>query len=410
MDTCESTSNDGIANAEPPRTVNSGDESTTTAKALQPTTVNVHTLTDRALQFLSTASNETLAACLLGLSATTYFILGRLGLVLIGVASGVVLHAAWEEGIHGSGDEQVHAEVVQRRTELGLDIVHRILDRRILKVGKEADDENEEAAAKIAASKTLDYSGFSHDTSSALNALTDAIIRDYVKWWYSPILPSELAFPATCRRTLTAFILSISTHLSRKRPADTFLDFLTNSSSIVIVFLSELSVALAASPNASAPEAVHAYLGLKPQSSLANVLDIQHQQRKLDIVADDILENYLEPSTFKCEPTRVFLREILAKVVLEMTIQSCSKPEWINGWIVYLLEEAEPELMSATDAGTGGSTVNDSQRSQTHGPSLEEAASGTQKVQRKKDADHKRRVSRAEEAMDEAMQEAKRLT
>ncbi|KAK5171651.1 hypothetical protein LTR04_000016 [Oleoguttula sp. CCFEE 6159] len=353
MDTHESTSNDSIAIPEPPMTVNSGDESNTTAKALQPAAANVQALTDRALQFLSTASNETLAACFLGLSATTYFIFGRLGLVLIGIVSGVVLHAAWEEGIHGGGDEQIQAEVVQRRKELGIDIVHRVLDRRISKVGKEADDESEKAAAKLAARKTLGYSGFGHDTASALNALTDAIIRDYVN---------------------------------------------------------ELSIALAASPNASAPDAVHAYLGLKPQSSLANVLDIQHQQSKLGTVADDILQNYLEPSVFKCEPARVFLREILAKVVLEMTIQSCSKPEWINGWIVYLLEEAEPDLMNAIDAGMGGSTVNDSRRSQKHDPSLEEASSGTQEAQRKKGADHKRRVSRAEEAMDEAMQEAKRLT
>ncbi|KAK5278106.1 hypothetical protein LTR16_008990, partial [Cryomyces antarcticus] len=149
MDTHESTSNDSIAIPEPPMTVNSGDESNTTAKALQPAAANVQALTDRALQFLSTASNETLAACFLGLSATTYFIFGRLGLVLIGIVSGVVLHAAWEEGIHGGGDEQIQAEVVQRRKELGIDIVHRVLDRRISKVGKEADDESEKAAAKL---------------------------------------------------------------------------------------------------------------------------------------------------------------------------------------------------------------------------------------------------------------------
>src|SRR6266480_6019842 len=46
---------------------------------------------DRAIDFLSSASNETLGACLVGLGATTYFILGRVGLVVIGVAGGIVL-------------------------------------------------------------------------------------------------------------------------------------------------------------------------------------------------------------------------------------------------------------------------------------------------------------------------------
>ena len=87
-----------------------------------------------------------------------------------------------------------------------------------------------------------------------------------------------------------AFLLSLSNHLSRKRPVDTFLDFVTNSSSIVIVFLNELAAALNASPNASAQDAVATYLELKPDSSLANVLDSKHQEKKLNLVANDILE------------------------------------------------------------------------------------------------------------------------
>src|SRR5277367_4066951 len=50
-------------------------------------------LTNATLNFLSTASNETLGAFVVGLAASTYLVLGRLGLVLIGAVGGVILHA-----------------------------------------------------------------------------------------------------------------------------------------------------------------------------------------------------------------------------------------------------------------------------------------------------------------------------
>ena len=165
-----------------------------------------------------------------------------------------------------------------------------------------------------------------------------------LSYWYSPVLPTELGFPQSCRKILTNFILSLSTNLSRKRPADSFIEFTTNSSSIVIVFLNELSAALSSSPNSAAPDAVQTYLRMKPQCNLASIMDQKHQQRKLQMVADDILESYLDPSVYRTPVTRVFLQKILAHVVLEMTIEKCSRAEWINEWIVYLLEEGEPSL------------------------------------------------------------------
>ena len=121
---------------------------------------------------------------------------------------------------------------------------------------------------------------------------------------------------------------------------------------------------------------------------------MQQQERKLSLVADDILQNFLDPATYTCLPVKTFLQEILSGLVLEMTIKACSKPEWINGWIVYLLEEGEPELMNVIDAGVEETM------------SASETASTSDTVNKK---GHKRRVSRAEEAMQEAMLEAKRL-
>ena len=204
----------------------------------------------------------------------------------------------------------------------------------------------------------------------------------------------ENKFPESCRQTFTSFIRRFSSHLARKRTADPFLDFLANGASIIIVFLNELGTALQASQRQSPEDAVKTYLHFQPESNLANVLSRQQQERKLSLVADDILQNFLDPAAYSCPPVRTFLQEILSGLVLETTIKACSKPEWINNWIVYLLEGGEPELMNVIDAGMG----------ETMGASR--TASTNDTVNKK---GHERRVSRAEEAMQEAMLEAKRL-
>ncbi|KAF2478240.1 uncharacterized protein BDR25DRAFT_250928 [Lindgomyces ingoldianus] len=373
--------------------------------------INLKTLTDRTLHFLATASNETLGACLIGLGAGTYLVLGRVGLLLIGVMGGVVLHASWEGHVNSIGENKGQSQEARKR-ELGIDVVHRVLDWRDIAVkgNEKSSDDDSNMDVKLYSGKELDYSEFRPETAAALTELTDAVIRDYVKWWYSPILPTELSFPSACRQTLTAFLLSISAHLSRKRPADTFVDFVTNSSSIMIVFFNELSVALAATPGTSASEAIDAYLESKPESSLGNILDTQNQSKKLDMVAEDILQNYLDPKTYNCKPAQIFLRKVLAQLILDMTISTCSKPDWINGWIVYLLEDGEPDLINVIDAGVEGSSgqlenVKNAVEKQEKAVETEASLEEKRNV-----ANHKRVVSRAQEAMDEAMREAQRLS
>ncbi|OAP59049.1 hypothetical protein AYL99_06347 [Fonsecaea erecta] len=346
---------------------------------------------DATLKFFANASNETLGACAVGLCASTYLVLGRVGLVLIGAVGGVVLHATWENR-YGGGLDGESKEINQRRKELGIEVAQRVLDWR---EGREKpkDEEDDSLVDSRVELKTLDYTDFEPETRAALTNLTDAVIRDYVQAWYSPLLPKDRSFPATCRRTFTSFVLSFANHLSRKRTADPVLDFFANSTSIIIVFLNELSTALKASSNQDAETAVKTYLQFQPDSNLANVLSKEQQERKLSLVADDILQNFLEPQSYNCPPVKTFLREVLSGLVLETTIDMCSKPEFINGWIVYLLEGGEPELMNAIDAG-----VED----------MNEAMS-----QAKENDDvgkiHDRRMSKAEEAMQEAMREAQRL-
>ena len=357
------------------------------------TSDRVRDLTTRALDFLSRASNETLAGIVIGLGACTYLVLGRFGLVLIGTVVGVGLHATWE-GNNGPG-QAGDAEKSLRRKEMGIEIVSRTLDwadARNLPVGETVSGaaETKSADTSKAAGQT-GYDDFKPATKGALGTFTDAVIRDYVKWWYSPILPAEESFPEACRATLVGFIRAISNHLSKKRAADPFLDFLANSASIVIVFLNELSTALQASQRQTSEESIRTYLHYQPDSNLANVLDATQQDRKLKLVADDILQTYTASNTYNCPPVKAFLQQILSGLILEQVIEMAARPEYINSWIVWLFE-LEPELSNIIDSGIESATEHTDVKSVL-----------------RENTGHRRRVSRAEEAMQQAMVEAQRL-
>lgn len=189
-----------------------------------------------------------------------------------------------------------------------------------------------------------------------------------------------------------------------------------NSSSIMIVFLSELSGALSQGPNLFPAEAVYSYLSANPESSLANVLSQDQQSKKFKLIAEDMLENFLDKQSYNCDPARTFLREILAGVILEMTLKSCSKPEWINGWIVYLLEDGEPDFNQAIDAGMNAKDdLLSSPFNDFDGNVGNVGLAKPQKKKQERDGRnqahrHMKRLSKAEEAMEEAMEEAKRLS
>ncbi len=140
-------------------------------------------VTDAALHFLSNASNETLGACAVGLCASTYLVLGRVGLVLIGTVGGIVLHATWEASNAGSAAGQSGTgDASRRRKELGIEVVRRTLDWGDTSKRVENDSESvSEYVEASTAAKALGYNDFRPATKSALIALTDAVIRDYVK-------------------------------------------------------------------------------------------------------------------------------------------------------------------------------------------------------------------------------------
>ncbi|KAK4164821.1 PXA domain-containing protein [Cladorrhinum sp. PSN259] len=364
---------------------------------------NEEDLTTKAFKFLATATPGTLGGVAVGLAATTYLVLGKLGLVLMGAFGGIVTFIQWE---------QRNIEVARIvRGERGVDLLARMLDARSNSKNKEDEEKEDKEVALIRAFEDLQP-----ETREALHELVDAIIDNYVKWWYIPVVPGEKFFPMACRKTLTSFITSVANHLSRKRPTDAFLDFLTNSSSIVIVFFSELSNAfkeLPADSTLSAADAVYQYLAAHPESSLANLLNQRQQAGKFRMVAEDLL-NFLERPTYECDPARVFLREILANVVLEMTLQSCSKAEWINSWIVYLLEQGEPDISQAIDVGmqTGPDAAFADIDGNVGNIGLlkgNRSSFDQERARRKESLAHKKKLSKAEEEMELAMEEMKLL-
>lgn len=409
-------SDDGIEQPPPTKQDNSNPPATAAASSPTPASNSplLQALTDRALDFLSHASNETLGACLVGLGASTYFVLGRVGLVIIGVASGVVLHATWADVRGDQRDLATRQAEEERKRETGLDIARRLMEWR----SDARLDSPPAEDAKVYATQDLEYAAaFGPEAVTALNTFTDAVIKDYVHYWYDPTVPGEMSFPVSCRRTFMAFVLSLSGHLQHQRPADAFMTFMTNASSMIIVFLHELSLALNASPNSSPEEAISAYLQMKPDSSLAYMLDEKAQKLKLADTAETILQDYLDPKSYNCPPVHSFLKQILAQLVLGYTVELCSRPEWINDWIVYGLEESETtkEVMDIVDAGVEGrstatiSKVADRPSEPEHSP-VQSNKEGTADITSKPAVTHRRQVSLAEEAMDEAMQEAKRLT
>lgn len=367
-------------------------------------------LVAKLLEFLSTATPRALGGVAAGLSLVTYLFLGRIGLVLIGAFGGVVLFVSYEAK---------HPEVSRAvRGEAGNDTIQRLL-QQLKDAARETDGDDQDATED---QLLRSFDDFRPKTREAMKGFVDAVIRDYVKWWYTPIVPSDRSFPLASRKLFSSFLLSISNHLARKRPADVFLDFLTNSTSMVIVFFSELSAAFAELPpdsNVTSIDAVYNYLASNPDSNLSSLLNQQTQSSKFHMIADDFL-SYLEQSACNAEVVRVFSREIFANIILESTLRTCSQPEWINGWIVYLLEAGEPDFNQAIDVGMQsnrdanpgilpdldhGAATGTMYTAQTTSPEDEDDEAQAKDTE----SNHKKKLSKADEEMEEAMEEMKRL-
>ncbi|KAI0395398.1 hypothetical protein F5Y17DRAFT_423445 [Xylariaceae sp. FL0594] len=353
------------------------------------------------LQFLSTATPETLGAIAVALAAVVFLVLGQIGLLLIGAGAGIAAFTVWES----QNPDLAKAIRGEKR--------HALLDGLYDSKGdgtgtKHAEDEEQELAA---VAQSLD--DFLPETREALHEFVDAVIRDYVDWWYGPIVPSDKSFPLACRKVLTRFILNFSNRLRRKRPADAFVDFVTHSCSIVIVFFSEMAAAyseLPADTHMTAADAIYNYLATHTEAPLANLLNKRQQAAKFKMVSEDLL-GFLEKSTYDCDPARVFLREILSTIILEGSLQSCSKAEWINAWIVHLLESGETDLSQAIDEAIQDQKAFSDVDGNVGNIALSRGNRSSYDLdrQRRKEMTHKKKLSKADEEMERATEEMKKL-
>ncbi|RPB14823.1 hypothetical protein P167DRAFT_572104 [Morchella conica CCBAS932] len=336
------------------------------------------------LDFLQHATPETLGGVMLGSTVVLYVIFGSFGLLFVGVIGGVVLHASLEN-MRASGKKGHRVDVLEW------------LDKRMAGVkgdgalaspppGSENGSEKSTGGHKRFArsQRVVDFSSLPPETGAAFTDLADAVTRDYVRWWFSPILPTDESFPMACRQTLVQTLYNMHSHLSQKCAKDTFLLFLVSTSNTFIVFFRELAQ--------TAQTSIGTYVEEYPSSALAQLVDRREQKRKLKMAADDIVTSFVPADATSCDPIRTFLTEIIAGVVLEKLVDKFSSAEWINSTIVYLLEkETQPEILQKIDIGEATLAVNDTRVS---------AAAEAQKA---------KRISRAEEEMERAMREAQEL-
>lgn len=150
-----------------------------------PTAATISSLSGQwILSFLETADDTVLLGLLGASTLLIYLILGRLGLLLIGVVSGFFFHDYWLGLIaeKGSGDEGGGIALYSscRRRELGIEVASRLLDWKPQKVVLRADQERAEAATAAGGTAVLDLSKFPPATAAALTELVDSMMNDYV--------------------------------------------------------------------------------------------------------------------------------------------------------------------------------------------------------------------------------------
>ena len=209
----------------------------------------------------------------------------------------------------------------------------------------------------------------------------------------------------------------MSNRLSRKRPADVFLDLIANVSSLLIVTLNELANALSSpsspSPSVLTADAVRQYAANNPESKLASILDVKSQEKRLRDVAEDILKQHLDPSTYRCRPAYIFLREVLAGVVLKKLLESCAKPEWINGWIVHLLEDVEtgPTVTANAEPTLDAHGARDASEGRPRARTADDASTqvDSRATTLGEDKTAGPKMSKAEAAMAQAIREAQKM-
>lgn len=174
-------------NGQPVQTSAADDASTElkTDLTAPPTAATISSLSGQwLLSFLETADNTVLLGLLGASTLLIYLILGRLGLLLIGLVSGFFFHDYWFGLIaeNGSGDEGggIALYSSRKRRELGIEVASRLMDWKPQKDVLRADQKRAEATTGDGDAAVLDLSKFPPATAAALTELIDCMMNDYV--------------------------------------------------------------------------------------------------------------------------------------------------------------------------------------------------------------------------------------
>ncbi|KAK9466565.1 PXA domain-containing protein [Lipomyces arxii] len=176
----------------------------------------------------------------------------------------------------------------------------------------------------------------SKPVEDVIQKAVDIIVTNYVESWYSSLAPDDTTFVDACRQTLLDTATAFSGQQALKRPADIFLVLLFSTCNTFVVFLRELR-AVAASYSATI-FGVHEYIAANPESALAQMIDLTIQRSRFRNAADNIVQTFLPVLDLKRSPIALLAREIIAKQVLEATVDTFSDPDEVNKYIIYLLQ------------------------------------------------------------------------
>ncbi|KAF3907688.1 hypothetical protein AA313_de0207350 [Arthrobotrys entomopaga] len=271
-------------------------------------------LLEKCLSALSSASEPTLIAGLSVVALLLSFMLGKVGLLVVGTILGAMLQAAIQSQ---NGVPEAVKYLVSRRDS-------------------EPKEEKEEKTKETTVHEDADFSSLNPKVAIALDELCNSIIRDCINSWYLMLVPDDSSFSATCHQHLTQTFVRFSRHLKSKRPADVFVMSVFNISGTMMVFMRELSQALNGTRDIKA--GIRTYISTYPKSQLSTMLHTGEQNKTLEILASEMISQFAPRDLKNCEPVVTLLRNILRSVILGNMVEKFSDPEFINEWIIHLLE------------------------------------------------------------------------
>lgn len=106
----------------------------------------------------------------------TWLLLGKIGLLLIGVVSGIQLRSLWEKYGHPRASDESCLKKADRSRQLGIEVVHRLMTWQSLERPGTPTDPAGTCEASVA-----DFSDFQPAMGVALSAVSNEVVEQYVE-------------------------------------------------------------------------------------------------------------------------------------------------------------------------------------------------------------------------------------